>query len=363
MRNRLRRELRLELNGRTVMVEGRPTYDADPASITIGFSSIGGSLSEPRFHGRILEVERLPVPLSIVRSDRPLHLELELPSNQASLTEPILTMSSDPGAQDLFTITYLSGSRISLGFATTGGIRIRGAPVPAKPGVIHTLELATRGRELVMMLDGRDALALPKEAMASGQVEVGRLGINATDLTFARARFTGPLLSPVAAPPVRPTPPAAPTGAFRVVAILPTGKRGVIEPFIVTGRTGKGDVVYVKYTDDTHIQFGYDHWGVGGSISEPIAVDYARPHEFEIGLGSLYPERQDAAWMDLPTEVRQRLRQQATVSLDGIAVWECKSPAYPSAPADIRVGENRIGASSCTTDFTGEILEVGRAKP
>jgi hypothetical protein len=194
-------------------------------------------------------------------------------------------------------------------------------------------------------------------------VELGELGVNAMDLADARARFTGTQLAPVTAPSAGPVPPAAPDGPFRLVVLFPNGKSGASEPLVVTGRTSKGDVVYVKYTNSGQVQFAYDHWGVGGTMSEPITVDYAKPHELEIGLGSLYPERQDAAWMNLPADVRLRLRQQATVRLDGAAVWACKSPAYPSSPGDIRVGENRIGASSCAPDFTGQILEVSRGRP
>ena len=184
-----------------------------------------------------------------------------------------------------------------------------------------------------------------------------------TDFPVVRARFTEPRLVSLQAVAVPRTFPTAPNGPFRVVAILPAGRTGVTEPLVTTGKPGKGDVVYVKYTNPSQVQFAYDHWGVGGAMSEPITVDYGRPHELEIGLGSLYPERKDAAWLVLPADVRQRLRQQATVRLDGVAIWECKSPAYPSSPADIRVGENRIGASSCARDFSGEILEIGRAKP
>jgi hypothetical protein len=361
-RAQLRRDLRVELNGRTIMVERRPTFDSPPSSITIGASLIGGSSVQPRFAGWILQVERLPMPLTVVRSSRPLRLQFVPPENRAGSTEPLLTSWRTDGVRELFTLRYLPGSRIAFGYAATDGRRIEGAPRPARSGVEHTLDLASRGQDLALRCDGAEALVVPGDGLPAGRVELGQLGFNATGLAVGGARFTGSRLTPLAAA-ASPKPPATPGGPFRVVATLPAGRTGGLEPLIATGKAGRGDIVYVKYTDAGHIQFGYDHWGVGGSISPPIAVNYAQPHEFEVGLGSLYPDRKDAGWMGLPADVRRQLREQATVSLDGVAVWECKSPAYPSDPADIRVGENTIGASSCSPRFTGEILEIGRARP
>ncbi len=362
-RERLRRELRVDLNGRTVMVDTRPTFESSPAEITIGTTAIGGSTVEPRFHGRILQVERLPVPLAVVLSPRSLRLQLMLPANHAGLTEPLLTVGMNGPNQEVFALTYLAGSRVSLSCVATDGLRVQGAPQPARLDSLHTLELSNRGPDLTLSLDGAPGLTLTHGAIPPGQVRLARLGVNAADAPGVRARFTGPVLR-LADPGFRPPSLAAPAREpVRVVAILPSGRTGVFEPLLVTGKTSKGDIVYVKYTDSAHIQFGYDHWGVGGSMSEPIAIDYAVPHEFEIGLGSLYAERKDAAWLGLPADVRERLRQQATVRLDGVAAWECRSPSYPTDPADIRVGENRIGASSCSPRFTGEVLEVGRGDP
>ena len=53
------------------------------------------------------------------------------------------------------------------------------------------------------------------------------------------------------------------TGALRLVVKLPIGtsKRG--EPLVTTGRTGAGDVIYVKYLGEDRVSVGHDYWGVG----------------------------------------------------------------------------------------------------
>ena len=363
MQNRLRGELRVELNGRTVLVETRPTFESKPDQITIGVTKIGGSMVERRFTGKILQVARLPMPLAVVRSNRPLRLQLILPANSEGLTEPLLTAETAPGTHELFYITYLAGNRIVLGHDAIVGVRTEGPAQRAEPGRIHTLDFLTRGKDLALVFDGRDALLLPGKALAPGHVEMARLGFDAEDSGITGARFTGAMLAPVSSASTQPSPSGAPDGPFRLVAMLPSGKTGAAEPLVVTGKAGKGDLVFIKYTDPRHVQFGYDHWGVGGGSSEPIAIDYSQPHEIEIGLGSLYAERKDASWMGLPADVRERLRNQVTVRLDGVPVWQTNSPAYPSEPSDIRVGQNLIGASSCGERFTGEILEIGRARP
>ena len=363
MRDRLRRGLRVELNGRTVLLEGRPTYDSSPSTITIGRTIVGGSGLESRFSGAILEARRLPIPVSVVRSEKPLRLRLILPDNLEGMTEPLLEAGTGTGARKLFTIEYLEGSRIALGCEPAEGPEVRGAPQPAEPGRPHTVEFLSRGKDLALDFDRHQALLLPGRAFATGQVELDQLGVNPAGLGTARARFTGPVLESATLPRARPSPSAAPAGPIRILALLPADKMGVAEPLVATGRTGKGDVLYLKYIDTGHIQFGYDHWGVGGGISGPIAVDYSRLHELQVGLGSLHSGRTDAEWTALPPDARKRVLEQVTVRLDGIVVWEVSSPAYPTSQEDIQVGQNTIGASSCTAHFTGEILETGPGEP
>ena len=363
LQSELRRELKVELNGRTVLVERHPTYESLPREITIGSSGIGGSMVEPRFRGEILEVRRLPVPLSVIRSDHPLRLDLELPPNLAGRNEPLLTAWTSHHTQELFYLTYLAGSRVALGYATTDGTEIDGEPVSAKADRPHSVEWVTQGADLTLKLDGVAALQLPGRGLLPGQVQIAHLGLNDTRLPVANARFTGPELVSTSGLSRRPTVPTAGGGPLRMVAILPAGKTGTTEPLLVTGVAGKGDVVYVKYADASHIQLGFDHWGVGGGLSAPIVIDYASPHQIDISLGSLYPAENEAAPLNLPAAVLVKLRQQVTIRLDGAPAWTCDSPAYPSEPSDILAGKNRIGASSCAEDFSGEILEVDRDQP
>jgi len=59
---RLRQRVKVEFNGRVVIDQSVSSYDSKLNEITIGESRIGGSNTEPAFVGKILKVERLPIP-------------------------------------------------------------------------------------------------------------------------------------------------------------------------------------------------------------------------------------------------------------------------------------------------------------
>lgn len=59
---RLRRRLRLELDGRTVLERELEVFESRRQDVTVGRNRIGGSTCEPAFAGQILRTDRLPVP-------------------------------------------------------------------------------------------------------------------------------------------------------------------------------------------------------------------------------------------------------------------------------------------------------------
>jgi hypothetical protein len=67
-------------------------------------------------------------------------------------------------------------------------------------------------------------------------------------------------------------------------------------------------------------------------------------------MGSLYPPGSDAARASL-----------VRVTLDGKVALEGRFPSHPSSPADIRIGSNPIGGSTCDAAFNGRLLVVERS--
>ncbi len=50
------------------------------------------------------------------------------------------------------------------------------------------------------------------------------------------------------------------------------------------------------------------------------------------------------------------------IRLDGVSIWELTPSTYATRPADIAVGENRIGSSSSPEKFTGQIYDIATSR-
>jgi hypothetical protein len=151
-------------------------------------------------------------------------------------------------------------------------------------------------------------------------------------------------------------------GAIRLRVKLPANRPpGVAEPLLVTGISGLGDVVYLIYGKDLTVRVAHDHWGWKPLLSEPMALDPAVEHVFEISLGSLYPAG-DGRFARKSNDGIRRIGQ-IFVAADGHPLLTGEREFYVSEPKDVCAGANVIEASSCIPEFTGEILEASLVDP
>jgi hypothetical protein len=149
-------------------------------------------------------------------------------------------------------------------------------------------------------------------------------------------------------------------GAVAMRVVFPGFADRNPEPLLTTGLPGTGDLVYVKYVDERHVCFGFDHWGVGGPVSEPVELDPAVPHELEISLGSLFsPEAIDRLARISPLRAEQA-KNLVRVKVDGREVLNQAVAFYPTALETVQVGANDIGLSSAGTVFNGDIIQLRR---
>ena len=145
-------------------------------------------------------------------------------------------------------------------------------------------------------------------------------------------------------------------GPLRLKLQFPLHQEEQTEPLIVTGYTGKGDFVYVRYMKDGRVRFGYDHWGLGGGESESVQLDQTRRSEVVISIGAMIPPKTDQIYFnngDLGT-----LRENVVISVNGRVVLSTKMISHPALPSSITVGKNNIGGSSTTDFFSGEITSI-----
>jgi len=106
---------------------------------------------------------------------------------------------------------------------------------------------------------------------------------------------------------------------------------------------------YVRYVDAHSVAFGFDHWGIGGLVGAPLAIDYSRTHRIAITFQSLYPG-------DSPGHASSLVR----VTVGGRTALEGTCPCHPSLADQVTIGRNLIGGSTCGPAFSGRILSVER---
>jgi hypothetical protein len=100
---------------------------------------------------------------------------------------------------------------------------------------------------------------------------------------------------------------------------FPAGKMGRNEPVVVTGWGPWSNVLYVRYDDAEHVQFGFV--GASGTAqSAPLRVDYSRAHTLMVSMGSFYPPRESPFFDKIGRQDAETLADTLFVSVDGVTV-------------------------------------------
>ncbi len=365
----LRSEIRVELNGVIEIEKTADTYESTPSEVLPGRTTFG-SLTAPAFLGRIVKVERLPVPrILMLPASMHARLDVRFPVGRGGTTEPLLDVSAGPNAC-LLSVAYGSDGNAKLSLNGKDGASQQTADVKFEPGRVHEIDIRPSvGKQglppmtLSCTMDGIPVLGVPG-LDPSGNVPIMQSGLNDGQFPAVQARFTGPVLKLAAEPDAGWAPPDQAWGMDILVVTFPLNKTGRHEPILTSGVTGAGDFIYIVYQDEHHVRLGFDHWNGIAVISDPIAIDYHAPHEIWISMGPLYPDiSAEAAFKGLGVADRERLRSGVRVALDGKTVISATTPAYPSLPAQVTVGTNRIGGSSADATFAGIIHFSGRMNP
>jgi hypothetical protein len=367
--DRLRSELRIELNGKVEIRETTQTYETTPDEVLVGRTHFG-SLTTAEFLGRIVGSGRLPIPrLLMLSSSMHARIDVRFPTGRDGATEPLLAVAAGPNSAFL-SVTYESAGNARLSLVAKDGRSLQSASVHYDPERLHELDVRPCGGiggvpplALSCTLDGRQVLG-SAGMKPSGNVPVLQSGVNMEQVPGVLARFTGPVLSLSSVQEPGWAAPGPSWGIDVLLVTFPLNKKGRHEPILTSGVTGAGDFVYVSYEDEHHVRLGFDHWNGRAVVSDPISVDYNAPHEIWVSSGPLYPELPDnAAPSGLTPDELKRLRSGVRVALDGRTVITSDTPAYPSPPARVTIGVNRIGGSSADAAFSGIIHYSGRMNP
>ena len=363
-----RMDVRVTVNGADVLRTALECYDSSPANMSIGRQRWFAGGMAAAFSGQIEAVSRLPLPRpdSVVgRLDKPLPIELSLylPASMPTGADPLLVTGRGMKS-DLLYCVYDGANRVRFALDHYGAGGPQSESIAFDPYVPHvviawmgSLASASPGPDraaagpnrLVVIFDGRTVLNVDQDFFpgAPGSAVVG---LNAYGSTAASRQFTG-IVTGVrqVGSDVIPRLVRSGFGAVEMSVVFPSWVPGTQEPLVVTGRSGAGDFVYVRYIDATHVSFGFDHWGVGGLKGPQVETDFARTHRIAISFQALYPA--DSA---------SHATNAVKVVIDGRTALEGNFACHPSTADQITIGRNLIGGSTCGSVFLGRILSVER---
>ncbi len=331
----------------------------------------------------------------------PLLLRLKFPAEPMApgLSEPVLT-SGSAGKANFIYVQYADANHLRFGYDCWGRGGMLGVPIVIDLAREHVVVLSSgaqlppgdqRPAELgpmtwsrlqnsvLVAVDGEIALA---GSVATNPAEARSIfgGANFAGGSTAREGFTGEIRGIdrarwqevlqrlpedrlTAAEATERLTLASPgpdwtgyCGPLRIRVRLPLGIVGQAEPLVVSGKTGAGDFVFVRYLSDGRVTFGFDHWGVGGPESAPVALAESRRAIIVVSHGGLMPPREARLYAQSPELMA--LLDSVVIAVDGRPILVASVKPYPTALENITVGRNTIGGSTTTAQFGGEIFAL-----
>jgi hypothetical protein len=364
----VKRNLRVTVNGSDELRASLDCYEASPLSTRVGRSGWVTDEMQRAFTGSVERLERLPLfrpphEAPMAADPEPVAISLYLAPEHHASSDPLVLTGKGKSSDLLYCVCDGENHvRFALDHFGAGGPQSETAPYD--PLIPHTLTVwmgsmspgaaASRGAlepdRLGVVFDGRTLLNI-HQSFYPDAAEPPRIGLNPFGSSGAGPEFTGEILQAGRAADSALSRVGMNGGYGRVEMSVrfPSGVVGTQEPLAVTGVSRAGDFVYVRYVDAGHVAVGFDHWGIGGLMGNPVEVDYAQVHRIAITIQSLYPEGSAGHSSDA-----------VRVLVDGRPALVGIFPCYPSRADQVYVGTNRIGGSTCGQVFTGNILSIGR---
>ncbi len=344
--------LKVTVDGKVALRRDLPFFDAGSLQPSIGSS--GGRPGYPRpFSGTVLSWRRLPIDLTEAERG-PVSLKVQFPAFTRIRTEPLVS-TGEVGRGDLLFVRYLGPDYVSFGFDHPGSGAVESAPIAIDYASDHTVDLDSdtlrtaawpigeeRQGRICVRFDGKTVF-FEKQALFPTRLEMVTVGINGSGSSTSEEMFSGQIVD------MRRLGFDAGFGAERrygpvdLEFRMPVGSDSHL-PLVSTGRVGKGDALYIRWSGPGMVRLGYDHWGEGVIESRDIPISADPDHFMMISIPSLLSP--GAAQVD------RVLAQSLRVELDGTLVWAQRVNSHPALPTEAYFVSNGIGASSCVGEFS-----------
>lgn len=302
-----------------------------------------------------------------------LKIDVIFPQNAAGKNEPLVVTGRSFQA-DYLIVHYEPNSVVSFAMIHTGSGPIWGKPLKVTPGVPHTVVVSIgsiyppAGHPFFDKMSAEQALMKQEMVFVSvdGQLELldrttfndaagwnPSVGRSETKVAYEEP-FSGKILGWSRLPLTEAIDSAGAqhSGPAQIVMKLPPFAGAHSEPLLCSGETGRGDLVYMKILSPTQIAIGFDHWGAGGPITEPITVDPSGEFTVTVDYGALHDP--PAGGTEATTGTPGRL----LIAVDGRTLVDAPQLFYRCSRSLVSVGNNIIGASTAVPGFSGIIAKV-----
>ncbi len=400
-RDRWRNQVLVVLDGGVVFHWQQEAWPATSRDIFFGINLIGGTAAQLSFSGRVLglapaalnEVSgamRSPVLGALVenswaraalgppashlnsadasppgqrdlpgRSEHVVGLRFRLPGSEAAArAQPLLSLVRSDGQHGLLAIRG-SDQGLALGWRDAAGWSWTD-PLPVSASGRHTLVMQWARPDAGSTTPGQGQRRREACLVMLDRVIVPHLHPEYFDAAVERIvawRDYGPpdkIVAPVfggQSYPLDPVPalllPAPggtpPSRRVHLAALFPTARPNRSEPLLTAGHAGAADSVFVHYEGPGQIRLGFDHWGEGGPVSDPLPVSAGyQTIDVEFGKGTwTHPDG-----------------GKIQVWLNGKSILSETSDFYPSDPKELTIGRNQIGLSTSDPEFTGRLFPI-----
>jgi hypothetical protein len=372
---RLRRRLLVSLNGQVVLQGNVAVYSSLAQGVRMGRNDLAADVAQPRFTGQVLAVDRpgwdRAVPDPTPGGSGPMRLRLRLPAPMNENPLPLLS-TGRPGAGDTVFVQRVGPAQLIFGHDNAGAGSIVSTPVSFVPGVEQVLEIemgslyppddeieAAYRRRLRLTFNGEAVFDTSRPFNPSTARDVV-VGYNSAGTSSASTFFPGTIhqIERISAAPLDAAEPE--WGAVNMTLQFPTHRERGPEPILVTGHTGRADVLFVTYEPGGHIRFGHDHWSIGVHSGDAFPAPPGHVHQVEIHSGALLPSAEHPGWQRHASDNGDAVRAQLVVRVDGVIVLRSPFAPYSNASGELYIGTNTIGASTCAPSFGGQITDVER---
>lgn len=149
-------------------------------------------------------------------------------------------------------------------------------------------------------------------------------------------------------------------GPLELTVRLPTDRTGKLAPLVITGSEFLSDYLYVYYAASDRLAIGFEHAGFGGTMSDPVAIDYSQPHRISVDMPPLYPPAGDPYYDGVPPGALDAVSRRLRVTLDGTQVIDTIEQFHPPFAIRPTLGPDASPTGPLGGRFTGAILGVRR---